>query len=549
MDCLSRWANERPDRVALLGDGQRLTYAQYKDAVIAVSDALAAAHVPLNAPVAVVLPKSPALAIAYLGAAAWTAVPFPVDYKGGAAAWRSTARAFSPASVLTVAGAWPPAGVAAGDVNVPILMVDKLIAAGPARPSRQIIFDISPLDLFYYNLTSGASGRPRAAAATHANVLANAVAANAALGLGAEDVHLCTFAAHAHPHETFARALVAGGAAAFVESILPRTVLNAVASFRVTALMGVPPLFRSLIPLAGAADTSSLRVAEAGGMTTPAALLADFRAAFGLPLTRVWGSTETSGIAFVAPADAPEGAMGRPIAGYEARVLGEAGAEVGVGDVGELTVGGPACVADVGGAAERFRDGFVRTRDYVRREADGSFTFVDRAEGLMKVAGEKVYAAEVERALRAHPAVAEAAVLAEADDVRGQVPVAYVVPFPHLELTPAAVAAFVRESLPAVKRPRRISIVPDLPHTGSGKVDKIRLGGAPEEALGALAVADGELLQLLNRRARLLRELGDAFGAAEAERFLARLAAANRGPLHDETVEEIFRKLNELMGG
>jgi len=171
-------------------------------------------------------------------------------------------------------------------------------------------------------------------------------------------------------------------------------------------------------------------------MTTPLTLARAFRAAFGLPLTRVWGSAETSGIAFVAPEEAPEGSLGRPLSGYVVRVVDDRGADVAAGDVGELAFAGPACIA---GYWERvgyrpLKEPFVRVGDLVRQEADGSFTFIDRREGVMKVAGEKVYAAEVERALLAHPAVAEAAVVAAADDVRGEVPVAFVVPFPRVTL-------------------------------------------------------------------------------------------------------------------
>ncbi len=155
---------------------------------------------------------------------------------------------------------------------------------------------------------------------------------------------------------------------------------------------------------------------------------------------------------------------------------------------------------------------------------------------------------EVERALLRHPAVAEAAVVAADDDVRGQVPVAFVVPFPRLALDAAAVAAFAKDNLPPIKRPKHITVVGELPRAGSGKIDKKKLGGKAAAELDALAATDEEILKLVNWRYARLRELAEAFTGAEAERLIARLGAANEGPLHDETVAEIFRKLNELMG-
>jgi len=548
-DYLRRWKSEKPDRVALVDDKGSYTYAEYADGVATLAARLAAAGINAGDAVAVAMPKCAEMPLAYLAAAAVAAVPFPVDFKSDGAAWRALVAVYAPRAVIVLSEATPPAFLSSAAATSAILGVEESLAAG-AAPATFTHAKTTAEDILYLNMTSGVSGRPKAAAATHGNVIANALAANAALSLGPGDVTLCTFAAHAHPHETFARALVTGGRAAFVESIRPRAVLAAVERFSATAVMGGPPLLRSLIPYAAAYDTSSLRVAEAGGMTAPEGLPGEFEAAFGIPLSRVWGATETSGIALLAAPEAPASSLGKPSAGYTAEVVDDGGDEVAVGEEGELNVAGPGCVAGYWrrGRVEPFAAAFVRTGDLVRREADGTFTFLDRRDGLMKVAGEKVYAGEIERVLRQHPAVTEAVVMAAPDDVRGQVPHAFVEPFGDLELDAAAVAAFAQERLPAIKRPKKITVVKELPKVGSGKIDRKNVGANIDAQLEALAATDEEILKLLNWRYERLRELAASYPLAARQRLRRRLRAANAGPLHNDTVEEIFRKLDELMG-
>ena len=537
-------AAAEPAKTALADAGHTLTYADYGRAVDALASRLRGAGVTPGATVAVALPKCVSLPIAYLGTAAAGAAAFPVDPKGGPRVWRDLIGRFAPAAIITSREASLPAA----PIAHPLIAAEDVLADDAAPP-----FDAtppSPDTVFYLNMTSGVTGHPKAAVATHGNIITNALAASAALALTADDVHLVTFAAHAHPHECFARALVLGGTAVFLESILPRSVLNTVEKFGVTALMGVPPLFRSLLPLAAEFGKTRLRVAEAGGMTTRRALVDDFRNEFGVPLRRVWGSTETSGIAFLAAEDAPEGSLGRPLATYDGKVVGDDGAELPPGGIGELALRGPGCVRGYWrrDGIETVNGPWIRSGDVGRREEDGTFTFVDRLQGLMKIAGEKVFAAEIERMIAEHPAVAEVAVVAREDDVRGQIPIAYVVPFPHLTVTPGQIAAFAAERLSPIKRPKTVVVVPALPSAGSGKIDKKKLGVNVDAELEALAAADAEILRMLNWRYERLRDLGDLLSASELERYVQRVVAANAGPLHDDTVAEVFRKLNELLG-
>ncbi|MBN1592040.1 MAG: acyl--CoA ligase, partial [Candidatus Coatesbacteria bacterium] len=150
---------------------------------------------------------------------------------------------------------------------------------------------------FYLNFTSGTTGIPRAAVTTHANLFYNTIASVETLGLRHNDVHLCMFPAYLHPHEIFLRGVYLGGASVLENSLFPKSVAKAVSEHGVTCMMGAATLYERLLPFAGNPefDYGSLRIAESGGMITRETLNRAFEAAFGVPITPVWGSTETAG--------------------------------------------------------------------------------------------------------------------------------------------------------------------------------------------------------------------------------------------------------------
>lgn len=543
-DALAHWAEVTPDKTALLDVRGAITYRGYAAAVERFRSELAALAEVRGRAVAIALPKCASLPVAYLGAAAAGALPFPVDYKNGLGPIKTALQSLGGAAVVIAAESGLAPEELKATLNVPVAAID---AYPPDQEGASFTppAEARPATPFYLNVTSGVTGRPQAVVATHGNVIANAAAACARFNLTEQDVHLCAFAAHSHPHETFTRALLTGGTAAFAETLLPRSLLAAVERWRVTALMGVPPLYRSLLDAPIRADVSSVRLAEAGGMLTTGALMRDFSEAWRIPLARVWGSTETSGIAFVADADDPEGSLGRPLPIYDVTLRDDSGREVPPGEPGELYLEGPACPRAWWrfGKPEPMPPGPIRISDVLRREKDGTYSFVDRANGMMKIAGEKVYAAEIERVLLQHPQITEAAVVSAPDDVRGEVAHAYVVPYDAVDLDVADVKRFVRTHLPPVKRPRRVVVVADLPRAGNYKVDKSKLAAGSDE----LTALDRDLLRLLNERMEILRRVG-RLKSLEGQRLrLERLKRSNAGSLHNETVELIFKTLDELM--
>ena len=168
-------------------------------------------------------------------------------------------------------------------------------------------------------------------------------------------------------------------------------------------------------------------------MATDPRLNEAFRAATGVPIVPVWGSTETTGIALACPVGEPFplDSIGRPCPHYEVRLVDEAGLELAVGATGEMLIRGPAVMAgyagDAAGTAQALAGGWYHTGDLATADADGFYYFRGRRTSMIKVGGLKVFSEEVEAALERHPAVREAAVVPVAQELRGEVHRAYLV--------------------------------------------------------------------------------------------------------------------------
>jgi len=208
--------------------------------------------------------------------------------------------------------------------------------------------------------------------------------------------------------------------------------------------------------------------------------------AFGRPFHDNWWQTETGGIAIAnfASMEVRPGSMGRPHPGVEAAIV-RRDAEGRVTPIGEpdvpgelaLRAGWPSMFRAYWGAPERyarcFADGWYLSGDLARRDADGYFWFVGRADDVIKSAGHLIGPFEVESALLAHPAVAEAGAIGKPDEVAGELVKAFVslrdgfAPSPTLE---RELLGFARARLGPAIAPRELAILPALPRTRSGKI-------------------------------------------------------------------------------
>jgi acyl-CoA synthetase (AMP-forming)/AMP-acid ligase II len=129
----------------------------------------------------------------------------------------------------------------------------------------------------------------------------------------------------------------------------------------------------------------------------------------------------------------------------------------------------------------RLRDGWFDTGDICRRDADGFYYFVGRADDMFVCGGENIYPGEVEAMLERHPDVLQAAVVPMAHELKGQVPVAFVVPRPGAELREQPVKDWALAHGPAYQHPRRVVVMAELPLAGTSKIDRVALKARAEE--------------------------------------------------------------------
>lgn len=354
--------------------------------------------------------------------------------------------------------------------------------------TRAAVGDEDPLLIVF---TSGTEGRPKAAVLTHANCFWTNLSFSRTVEVSRDDVVLCIMPQF-HVGGWNILALLAWWTGATV--VLERgfdaaRILKLIAQRRVTTMMGVPAhyLMLSQHPGFGEADLTSLRRAVVGGAPMPAPLLRTWHAR-GVALTQGYGLTEAGpNVLCLAPEEALRrvGSAGTPYPHVDIAVADPTTGAVLDGPArGELWVRGPGVFAgyldDPAATARVLVDGWLRTGDVVERDAEGFLRVVDRLKDLYISGGENVSPSEVEQALLAHPAVADAAVVGVPDERWGEAGAAFVVVRPGCATDAEELREHLRGVLARFKVPRSIDFVAEIPRTGLHKAARARLRARAE---------------------------------------------------------------------
>ncbi|GGI71497.1 CoA ligase [Polymorphobacter multimanifer] len=271
------------------------------------------------------------------------------------------------------------------------------------------------------------------------------------------------------------------GTAVTLHDTSPAAMLAAIAEQRVTHLFTAPTAYKALLAhgVAGA-DMSSLRNCVSAGEHLPEAIFHGWEAATGLRLVNGIGATEMMHIFISASGDAIRpGSTGKVVPGYRACVLGEDGVPLAEG-TGRLAVKGPTgCrYLDDPRQASYVVNGWNVTGDTYRLDGEGYFWYLARADDMIVSSGYNIAPPEVEAALLGHPAVAECGVIGVADDARGMIVCAHVVPasgHAPCESLAKALQEHVKASIAPYKYPRQIVFADSLPRTATGKLQRHRL--------------------------------------------------------------------------
>jgi long-chain acyl-CoA synthetase len=238
-------------------------------------------------------------------------------------------------------------------------------------------------------------------------------------------------------------------------------------------------------------DLTSLTRCTVGGQTMPVAKMEEVEKRFGCPLIELWGMTELAGLGTTFPSHGPHklGSIGIALPHVEARIADVADASKSMprGEVGELMIRGPIVMQGYYGNEAATRetiepDGWLHSGDLAHMDEEGAIFIVDRRKDMINSSGFKVFPAEIERVIAAHPAVAMVAVGGQPDELKGEIAKAYVVLKPRAAADAEEIIALCRKELAAYKVPRAVQFVPDLPKTSTGKIMRRELPKLDVEA-------------------------------------------------------------------
>jgi fatty-acyl-CoA synthase len=342
-----------------------------------------------------------------------------------------------------------------------------------------------PAELFY---TSGSTGRPKGAVLSHRALYLHAVHNALTNGITGDDVLLHTIPLfHVNGWGTAHFLTGLGGTHVMLPRFDAAEVLRLTERERVTRLFIVPTMARMLLdhPDVVARDLSSVQQVSIGGAPSTPELLAEVEDAFGCEAICGYGMTESSPTLTrslpkpgAASSRAQRATTGLPTVGVDLRVLDADDVEV----PWDATAVGQICVRSnhvmIGyweqpeETALALAGGWLRTGDLAVVDPDGYVTIVDRRKDLIVSGGENVASVEVEAALLAHPAVREASVVGVPDERWGEVPAAFVSLRPGTTATEDELIGWVHGRLARFKAPKRVTVLQDLPKTGTGKISK-----------------------------------------------------------------------------
>ncbi|BCH31600.1 2-aminobenzoate-CoA ligase [Mesorhizobium sp. L-8-10] len=340
-------------------------------------------------------------------------------------------------------------------------------------------------DVALLGFTSGTTGEPKATMHFHRDLLIVADGyAREVLGVTPEDV----FVGSPPLAFTFGLGGLAifplrfGAAATLLESATPPNMIEIIETYKATICFTAPTAYRAMLAaMENGADLSSLRLAVSAGETLPAPVYEDWCRKTGKPILDGIGATEMLHI-FITNrlGDSRAATTGKPVTGYEARIVDADMNEVPRGEVGRLAVRGPTgCRYLADKRQEKYvRDGWNLTGDSFVQDADGYFHFAARSDDMIISAGYNIAGPEVEAALLAHADVRECAVIGKADEQRGQIVEAHVVLVEGVTADAATVKRLqdhVKATIAPYKYPRSVVFLDALPKTQTGKIQRFRL--------------------------------------------------------------------------
>jgi fatty-acyl-CoA synthase len=505
---LERSARVFPDRVAVIDGDRRFTYREFADRSRRLAGALAARGIAPGDRVAALCTNSSAMLEAHNGVPWAGAVLVPLNVRLSPEELRYILEHSGARLLIADALFAAPAAEAAAGAGIPVV-----VAGGDADGYEELLAGAEPLvvpcpderGLLALNYTSGTTGRPKGVMYAHRGAYLQALAMAMHTGLGPTSRYLWTLPMFHCDGWCFPWAVSAAGAThVCLPRVEPARIWQLLRTEGITHLSAAPTVLTMIANAQeAAAGPLSVRAHVQTGGAPPTPTLLARMSALNMDVTHLYGLTETYGPLAInqwhpewndlpgeeqAELKARQG-TGNVIAD-RLRVVGKDGADVPADGetIGEIVARGNDVMlgyyrdeeatadATLGGGGGEDGTGWFRTGDLAVVHPDGYLEIRDRSKDIIISGGENISSVEIERALDAHPAVLESAVVGEPHEKWGEVPVAHVTLRPDASTDDAELAAFVRSRLAGFKVPKMF-VYGDLPMTSTGKVQKNLLRG------------------------------------------------------------------------
>jgi benzoate-CoA ligase len=485
------------ERAALCCGAQTLSYAELAASAARAAAALAALGVRPGDRVLLLMRDTPESAAAWLGAVRAGAVAVALNTKLTEEEFRHI-RADSGARLALVEDVFAAArpDLAAEQAREGTLAIAGAPLPARAHDWRAALARAAPGapyparhdDPAFWLYSSGTTGKPKGIVHTHASVLASGEALRA-LGVAPGERVLATskyFFAYGLEHGLLGPLALGASAVVLPDWAEPRAALEAAARHRPAAMVSVPSYYRRLLA-EGAQALAPLRAVRhfvAAGERLPAPVIEQWRAALGREILSLYGTSEAYCACLMmppgcAPGENSAGRTGRPLPLTEVRLADASGEEPAAGEPGVLWLRHPALARGYVNRPEQtraqFRDGWFCTQDLFVRDREGYYVHQGRADELLKIAGQWVRPGELEEALGAEPAIAEAACVPVTDAEGFERLALFVAARGDEAAALAAAARACEQKLPRFKRPKWIRPVAELPRTATGKIQRYKL--------------------------------------------------------------------------
>jgi len=368
-------------------------------------------------------------------------------------------------------------GTANHDAELDRIALSKPVTFNAVKTGRD---DVAPL-----GFTSGTTGEPKATMHFHRDLLIIADGyAKEILAVTPDDI----FVGSPPLAFTFGLGGLAifplrfGATATLLENASPANMIEIIETYKATVSFTAPTAYRAMLgAMHKGADLSSLRVAVSAGETLPAPVFNEWMGKTGKPILDGIGSTEMLHI-FISNrlGDAAPGSTGKPVIGYEAKIVGDDMKEKPRGEVGKLAVCGPTGCRYLADERQHayVRDGWNLTGDAFSQDEKGYFHFAARTDDMIISSGYNIAGPDVEAALLSHPDVKECAVVGVPDEERGQIVQAHVVLKDGVAGSAECVKRLqdhVKATIAPFKYPRSVKFIDALPKTQTGKIQRFRL--------------------------------------------------------------------------